>query len=255
MIACEIVGARGPYSVFVHGWLRAGSAYEPLKSIAQQREERWILADLRGYGRSRADTGLYTVEEAASDLVKLVDALRIPTARWIGHSMGGLIIQKVAEIAPERVLSLVGIAPVPVSGIALDSRAQRVYEAACGDPETRRRILNHLTAGILFEPSLENWLAASLRETVPAALTAYLHSWGRRAEAIPPAHPSAIPMTLLVGTRDPAITQALIEEEFVPRYARLDIHRIDAAGHFPIEERRDAVQAYLTQPNGMLQGQ
>ncbi|EQD56334.1 alpha/beta hydrolase fold protein, partial [mine drainage metagenome] len=130
MIASEIVGSRGPYSVFVHGWLRAQSAFEPLRTIAQERSERWILVDLRGYGRSRPATGQYTVDEAANDLIELTDALQVPAARWIGHSMGGLIIQKVAQFAPKKVTRLVGIAPVPLSGIALDPRAWSVYNSA-----------------------------------------------------------------------------------------------------------------------------
>ncbi|MHB1543814.1 MAG: alpha/beta fold hydrolase [Gammaproteobacteria bacterium] len=255
MIAHEIVGSRGPYSIFVHGWLRAASAFAPLKSLAEDRSERWILADLRGYGRSRSVLGRYTMKEAAIDLLELMESLRIPAARWIGHSMGGLIIQKVAELAPGQVASLVGIAPVPVSGIALDHRARSVYEAACQDRDVRARILNHLTAGERFEPPQESWLAMSLEETLPAVLASYLDSWGSLEDISPPVQPSSIPLTLLVGTRDPAITPALIEREFVPRYTALSMHRIEGAGHFPVEERLDAMRAYFAQPDETVRGQ
>ncbi len=249
MIACEIVGSGGPYSIFVHGWLRAGSAFDPLKAIACEHSQRWILVDLRGYGRSRGEAGLYTMDEAADDLIRLADALAIPRARWVGHSMGGLIIQKVAEKAPARVTDLVGIAPVPRSGIALDLRAHELYEASCHDPEARTRILRHLAAGIRFEPPPESWIATSLRETIPGALRAYLESWGRVERVPDPARPCPIPMTLLVGSRDPAITDALIEREFVPAYPALTIHRIEDAGHFPIEEQPDALCAYFSRSN------
>lgn len=250
MIAYEIAGSHGSYSLFVHGWLRSAASFAPLRHLAETCNERWIFADLRGYGRSRAMAGDDTVEEAAQDLLELMDGLGIVRARWVGHSMGGLIIQEVARLAPTRVDHLVGIAPVPLSGIALDAGALAVYESACRDPKARARILTRLTAGAGFDPPPEEWLARSLEETLPEALVRYLHSWGTRRDGTLPAQPSPIPMTLLLGCHDPAITQARVDQAFVPGYTHLDLHWIEDAGHFPLEEQPEAVRAYFQKPDG-----
>ena len=69
--------------------------------------------DLRNHGQSaHADTMSYP--EMAEDIVETMDALDIPLADFIGHSMGGKIAMQLALTYPERVnkLIVVDIAPV-----------------------------------------------------------------------------------------------------------------------------------------------
>ncbi|WP_198294050.1 alpha/beta fold hydrolase [Burkholderia ubonensis] len=51
----------------------------------------------------------YTLQDMASDVIGLLDALSIEKAHWVGRSMGGMIAQVAASEYPNRVLSLTSI--------------------------------------------------------------------------------------------------------------------------------------------------
>lgn len=48
----------------------------------------------------------YTLTDMAGDALHLLDALDIPQAHVLGASMGGMIAQHIADMAPQRLLSL-----------------------------------------------------------------------------------------------------------------------------------------------------
>ncbi len=51
----------------------------------------------------------YTIQDMADDALALLDALNIESAAVVGASMGGMIAQRIAACAPERVASLCSI--------------------------------------------------------------------------------------------------------------------------------------------------
>jgi pimeloyl-ACP methyl ester carboxylesterase len=51
----------------------------------------------------------YTLDDLAQDTLALMDALKLKTAHVVGVSMGGMIAQLLAILAPQRVLSLTSI--------------------------------------------------------------------------------------------------------------------------------------------------
>jgi pimeloyl-ACP methyl ester carboxylesterase len=72
-----------------------------------ERRYRALALDARDVGRSdRAETP-YTTAEMAEDVAGWLDALDIPTALVVGHSLGGLVAQELALRHPERVRRLV----------------------------------------------------------------------------------------------------------------------------------------------------
>lgn len=54
-------------------------------------------------------TPLYSLQDMANDAIGVLDALQIDKAHIVGASMGGMIAQRVAIAAPDRVLSLTSI--------------------------------------------------------------------------------------------------------------------------------------------------
>lgn len=68
---------------------------------------RLILLDNRDSGRSSSCSETYTTETMAGDILGLMDHLGIERTHLLGTSMGGMIAQQVALMAPERVISLV----------------------------------------------------------------------------------------------------------------------------------------------------
>ena len=58
--------------------------------------------DYRGYGGMRDAPGDYTIDEIATDALALADKLGFASFSLIGHSMGGMAIERIAALAPER---------------------------------------------------------------------------------------------------------------------------------------------------------
>ncbi|KUO14681.1 alpha/beta fold hydrolase [Streptomyces dysideae] len=91
--------------VFVHGWTADRHRWDhQVAHFAGNR--RVIRLDLRGHGES-GGAGVRTIEELATDVLALLDHLKIERCVLIGHSMGGMIAQTIALTHPDRVDRLV----------------------------------------------------------------------------------------------------------------------------------------------------
>ncbi len=71
------------------------------------RDFRVITHDHRGTGQSSRSRIDYSVEQMADDVLRLMDALEIDAASFVGHSTGGAIGQIIAQDRPERTNRLV----------------------------------------------------------------------------------------------------------------------------------------------------
>jgi 3-oxoadipate enol-lactonase len=71
-----------------------------------QKDYRVIVVDLRGHGQSCKSIGPYSLDLFANDLLVLLESLKIEKAYFIGHSMGGAILMKLALQHPEKMSSL-----------------------------------------------------------------------------------------------------------------------------------------------------
>ena len=98
---------------------------------------RLIAPDLRGRGRSAGLPGPYGMARHAADLVAVADALKLPPALLLGHSMGGFVAAVAAHLYPDRfgdVLLVDGGLPLAVPE---EVSAQDLLEATLG-PAMRR---------------------------------------------------------------------------------------------------------------------
>jgi len=71
------------------------------------RDFRVVVHDHRGCGQSSRSRIAYSVDQMAEDVLRLMDALRIDAAHYVGHSTGGAIGQTIAQDRPERIRRLV----------------------------------------------------------------------------------------------------------------------------------------------------
>lgn len=105
------------------------------------RRWRTIAFDNRGAGRTQGDFSRFSIPLAAQDSLRLLDALGIEKAHVIGMSMGGMIAQELALLAPDRVERLV--LACTNSGLRLGSvvskEALRLAMRYVTSPQTRRR--------------------------------------------------------------------------------------------------------------------
>lgn len=91
--------------VLVHGMGSDHTVWEGLVSLLKEKY-RVAAVDLRGHGLSSKTPGPYNMELFANDIDSLLNSLEINKAHFIGHSMGGAIVQELAIKYPEKVQSL-----------------------------------------------------------------------------------------------------------------------------------------------------
>jgi non-heme chloroperoxidase len=66
--------------------------------------------DQRGHGRTSRPRDGYSLASLAADVIAFMDAKGIARATVVGHSLGGMVAQRVAKFAPQRVSGLVLVA-------------------------------------------------------------------------------------------------------------------------------------------------
>lgn len=96
-----------PVVVLIHG--AAGTRLDWSAELRRLPKAGVIAIDLPGHGKSPLP-GRTSVAEYAADIVALLDALSLPQAIFVGHSMGGAIAQTLALDYAERVQGIALIA-------------------------------------------------------------------------------------------------------------------------------------------------
>lgn len=109
--------ANGEPVLFLHGFPDSWFSFTP---IAERLPAgyRAIMPSQRGHGESDKPATGYAPADLARDAVALLDALGIPAATVVGHSMGSFVAQRVALDHPSRVSRLVLIGSSTVAGTA-----------------------------------------------------------------------------------------------------------------------------------------
>lgn len=240
----------GPHPVLVlHGWFGDAHSFEQIQPWLDGRAFSYIFMDYRGYGSMRGVRGAYSIDEVAADALALADRLGFQTFSLMGHSMGGMAIERVTTRAPDRVRALVAIAPVPCGGISYDAKTRRLLEEAVTSMDHRRTIIDRSTGGRL-PASWVAWKAAySATHCEAEAFAAYLQAWADTdfSDDIIGRHP----VRLLVGAHDPTFNAELMGRTYLRRYPYATIEILENAGHYPMNETPlalvRAIESFLTE--------
>jgi pimeloyl-ACP methyl ester carboxylesterase len=105
-MAYRLTGSGTPL-VLVAGTGYPGATWYPPFVAALAAEHTVLTFDHRGTGDTPATDERFSTRLFAQDAVRLMDALGLPPAHVVGHSMGGRVAQWMALDRPERVRSLV----------------------------------------------------------------------------------------------------------------------------------------------------
>ena len=99
--------------VFVHGYFGGGRQWAD-QVAAFGDSFQVITPDLPGFGDNHSASTPDSIRGLAIDVLSQLDALGVQRFHLVGHSMGGMIVQEMVVIAPERVdkLVLYGTGPV-----------------------------------------------------------------------------------------------------------------------------------------------
>jgi lipase len=89
-----------PTVIAVHGITASHLAWAVVAEALP--EVRLVAPDLRGRGRSSGLPGPYGMARHAADLETVIEALELPRAILLGHSMGGFVALVAAHLYPDR---------------------------------------------------------------------------------------------------------------------------------------------------------
>lgn len=235
MIPVKRVGSGEHAVVALHGWFGSAESWGPFTTHLDGSAFSYFFPDFRGYGARAREHGLYSIAEAAADVIALADEQGLSTFSLIGHSMGGSIMQRVALDAPGRVTGMVGISPVPASGVPFDEGTWGLFSDAADNPDSRRAILDFSTGGQLTKVWLDEMVHNSLERSDRKAVAAYLVAWAR-TDFHADVDGSEIPVRLIVGANDPALGEATMRQTFSLWYRDVDIVELPGAGHYAMDE-------------------
>lgn len=176
---------HGPAVVLLNGYGASADLWPSGWLTALARRFRVVTPDVRGGGWSRFAEAPFTIRDLAQDVVAVLDDAGIDRAVLLGLSMGGMIAQEVALVAPHRVegLVLAGTRPPapafvhppwtssmafvrgPRSGESLAAFQRRLWSAsvAPGFPDRRPDLLDEVVAQSVARPTPRSGLVQQLR--------------------------------------------------------------------------------------------
>lgn len=109
------VEGHGQPVLLVHGG--PGLPQDYMEAVADELQGDYRMASFqqRGLAPSTLD-GPFTIAQAISDIVSVLDALEWPRALIAGHSWGGHLALRFAGTHPERLLAMLAIDPLGIVG-------------------------------------------------------------------------------------------------------------------------------------------
>lgn len=227
----------GPHTVFcLHGWFGSSTGWgEDFCQLLDGDACTYVFVDYRGYGERKDTDGVHSIEEMARDTLDLADELDAQRFSLIGHSMGGSAVQRVLALAPERVEKLIGISPVPASGVPFDDQGWALFSGAAQDDANRAAIIDLTTGNRLSG----RWIAAMVKHSVERstreAFGDYLEAWAKSDFADQVAG-SPVPALAVVGEHDPALGEETVRATWLQTYPSAQLQVMAGAGHYSMFE-------------------
>ena len=107
-MAVHELGA-GPPVILVHGFPELAFSWRHQLPALAAAGYRAIAPDMRGYGATDKpkDVADYTIQHLIGDLERLMDAMSIAQAVFVGHDWGAMLVWQMSLLAPERMAGLI----------------------------------------------------------------------------------------------------------------------------------------------------
>lgn len=121
------VAADGPPLLALHGILVGTSNW--IHQVLRLPRFRWLLPHLRGHGMSPPPMPRQTIEEAALDVLSVLDAEQVDQAVVLGNSLGATIALALALMRLQRVHALVLVEP-SLPALAGEDERERLRRSA-----------------------------------------------------------------------------------------------------------------------------
>lgn len=232
----QTVVGSGPVKVIaLHGWFGSAQGWGALPELVHPDKYSFAFLDYRGYGDRRDVAGDHTVPEIAADAVELADQLGWDRFALVGHSMGGSAVLRVFANVPDRVTAVIGVSPVPASGVPFDDDGWALFDGAAQDDANRYAIIDFTTGNRNSGTWVDQMVAASVESSTRDAFGAYLASWAKYdfSDELPQA---TVPVKAIVGEHDPALGADTMKATWMQQLPTSELDVLANAGHYAMYE-------------------
>jgi len=263
---------EGPLVLLLHGFPETWWSWHHQLVALSESGYRAVAVDLRGYGGSDKPPRGYDLVTLAGDVTGLIRALGEANAIVVGHDWGGLVAWTTAVYHPKVVQRLVAVsAPHPLrlrqspwtNWMAHTALYQLPMwperDLVKNDADRAARLLHHWSGPGWPDAETERNVRDAIQIPGAAHCALEYHRWLVRSTPRPDgiryghrmAAPVLAPTLHLHGMIDPAIPQYAAQGSGRYVEAPYSWKVIEAAGHFPHQERpqafNDALLSWLSE--------
>jgi esterase len=239
---------HGPHKVLaLSGWFGSSADWQALTPALDVDSFTYVFFDYRGYGQSIERDGEFTFAEVASDVLALADHLDWKRFSLLGHSMGGMAMQRVLLAAPDRIERMAGISAVPACGSRMDAARLAGFSATINDVTKRAGIIAFSTGNRLTPRWSAHLASESVRLSRREAFAGYLPEWATRdfSAELTGSPAAQVPVKLFIGEHDPTLTADLMNRTWLAWYAHATLETLANAGHYAMYETPVALATKL----------
>ncbi|MBI2742473.1 MAG: alpha/beta hydrolase [Chlamydiales bacterium] len=254
LLGHRLIGSGKERVVLLHNWFCDSSSFDPMTPYLNTEKFTYAMVDLRGYGLSKERAGSFSAEEAASDVLELADALGWQEFHVVGHSMSGMIAQKIVVKASSRIKSVVAITPVPACGSHPPTEVMGFLSAAASTNEAFAMEGCHLSTGRRYS----DWVARNMARSwwscsKPEARLGYLRMFAETdfSESV---KGLKTPMLVIFCDKDFEGVEEMLKQTFLKWYPNATMECCEGSGHFPTQETpiflASAIEKFLSKVQG-----
>ena len=184
----------------MHGLGSSQNYYLPLVSDFIKESFRCIVFDNTGAGRSSYTHVEQSIATLSQDVISILDALEVPKAIMVGHSMGGIVAANLAATRGDRIVATVWIGPVYPSQNVAPIFEKRIETVSAAGMEAMANTIPQAAVGRNTSPLVK----AMIRELLLGQNhMGYISNCRVIAGAEPPAYADIkIPVLVIAGEED-----------------------------------------------------
>jgi pimeloyl-ACP methyl ester carboxylesterase len=234
----------GPTLVFLHYWGGSARTWQPVVDRLAGRDV--LTLDFRGWGRSSAMPGPYTLQQLAEDTLDVLVDAGVEDHVLVGHSMGGKVSQLVAAKQPAGLRRVVLVAPGPARPApAVTTEYREALSHAYDSDASVAGARDHVLTAVGLSERLRAQVVTDSRAGSPAARVEWpLH--GIAEDITGQTRRITVPTLVVAGEHDVVEPVAVLRDNLVPYLEAAELVVIPETGHLIPLEAPDALADAVT---------
>jgi 3-oxoadipate enol-lactonase len=232
----ELYGNGSDGVIVMHDFYGCRETWAFARNFFDTTHFTYAFTEVRGYGESRNLAGDYTPVEVAGDILALADNLGWEKFHIVGHSMSGMLAQRVVLDGGERIKSAILNTPVAASGLSFTPDGFAIIAGSIESNEMLAQAFDALTG----ERLCREWIDFKIRQTrstrLRTAQSGYLKSLTEQG-FLSEIEGNPTPMLVIIGEYDmEPFTAATATNTFLKWYPNAEVTLCRNAGHYPQQE-------------------